>query len=107
MPSSGDGAKLVRFHSAPGDVFMSINLLRDRANVHPVDTDEPHVGVVALDAVRTKLQTIDRDLHKGAVEDEQASIDTNAPGLDQNGLPNDRTLIAQDAIGARADGSQG
>jgi hypothetical protein len=32
---------------------------------------------------------------------------TNAPGLDGNGLPNDETAIAEDALGAREDKSQG
>ena len=41
------------------------------------------------------------------MEDEQPSAATNAPGLDNDGLPNDETAIAADAIGARADGSQG
>jgi hypothetical protein len=50
----------------------------------------------------------DHDICKGAVE--QGSFDpdaTCAPGLDEHGLPNDFTAIAQDAIGARSDGSQG
>ena len=49
----------------------------------------------------------DADVHKGAMEDGRPSGATNAPGLDDEGLPNDETAIAEDAIGARADGSQG
>jgi hypothetical protein len=49
----------------------------------------------------------DQDVHKGAMEDERPGLTTNAPGLDDEGLPNDETAIAQDAVGARADGSQG
>ena len=49
----------------------------------------------------------DADVHKGAMEDGRPSATTNAPGLDNDGLPNDETAIAEDAIGARADGSQG
>jgi hypothetical protein len=49
----------------------------------------------------------DQDVHKGAMEDERPSTTTNAPGLDDEGLPNDETAIAQDALGAREDGSQG
>lgn len=49
----------------------------------------------------------DADLSKGATEDERPSATTNAPGLDDDGLPNDETAIAEDALGARADGSQG
>ena len=41
------------------------------------------------------------------MEDERPSVTTNAPGLDDDGLPNDETAIAEDAIGAREDGSQG
>jgi len=51
--------------------------------------------------------TRDQDIHKGAMEDERPSPTTNAPGLDDDGLPNDETAIAEDAIGAREDGSQG
>jgi hypothetical protein len=49
----------------------------------------------------------DQDVHKGAMEDERPSTGTNAPGLDDEGLPNDDTAIAEDALGAREDGSQG
>ena len=49
----------------------------------------------------------DADLHKGAMEDERPPATTNAPGLDDDGLPNDETAIAEDALGAREDGSQG
>jgi len=49
----------------------------------------------------------DADIHKGAMEDERPSSTTNAPGLDADGLPNDETAIAEDAVGARADGTQG
>jgi len=49
----------------------------------------------------------DQDIHKGATEDECPGDSTNAPGLDENGLPNDETAIAQDALGATEDGSQG
>jgi hypothetical protein len=51
---------------------------------------------------------IDSDLHKGAVEglpDGQGNA--NAPGLDENGLPNDEVAIAQDVIGANEDETQG
>ena len=49
----------------------------------------------------------DQDIHKGAIEDGCPSATTNAPGLDDEGLPNDATGIAADALGARADGTQG
>ena len=49
----------------------------------------------------------DHDIHKGAMEDGQPSDTTNAPALDDEGLPNDETAIMQDALGAREDGSQG
>ena len=49
----------------------------------------------------------DQDDKKGATENDCPSGTTNAPGLDKNGLPNDETKIAQDALGAREDGSQG
>jgi hypothetical protein len=49
----------------------------------------------------------DQDIHKGVCEDGRPNATTNAPGLDDEGLPNDETAIAQDALGAREDESQG
>ena len=50
----------------------------------------------------------DQDIHKGAKEDDRPSPGQSShPGLDQNGLPNDPTAIAQDALGATEDESQG
>ncbi len=50
----------------------------------------------------------DNDIHKGAVEEDQPKPEQRgAPGLDNNGLPNDPTAIAQDALGAKEDQSQG
>jgi hypothetical protein len=49
----------------------------------------------------------DQDTHKGAIEDGRPNEGTNAPALDENGLPNDDTAIAQDALGANEDQSQG
>ena len=57
-----------------------------------------------------KLMTMtsrDQDIHKGAMEDERPSETTNALALDEDGLPNDETAIFEDALGARADGTQG
>ena len=56
---------------------------------------------------RVRLMSRDHDIHKGAIEDGRPSGTTNAPGLDDDGLPNDETAIAEDALGAREDGSQG
>ena len=64
----------------------------------------------AEDTIRLPTMTEpshDADLHKGAMEDERPPATTNAPGLDDDGLPNDETAIAEDALGAREDGSQG
>jgi len=55
----------------------------------------------------TAASSRDQDIHKGTLEDGRPSATTNAPGLDDEGLPNDETAIAQDALGAREDGSQG
>lgn len=52
--------------------------------------------------------TRDQDMRKGAMEEERPGPERpDAPGLDKNGLPNDPTAIAQDAVGAAADKSQG
>ena len=59
-------------------------------------------------AMRTRLRSSpDRDRHKGAIEDDHPCDMSNAHGLDDNGLANDELAIAEDAIGAREDGSQG
>jgi hypothetical protein len=57
--------------------------------------------------VPSKATSRDHDIHKGVMESGSPSATTNAPGLDGDGLPNDPTAIAEDAIGAREDGSQG
>ena len=50
----------------------------------------------------------DNDIHKGAKEEERPGPKRSShPGLDNNGLPNDPIAIAQDALGAKADQSQG
>jgi hypothetical protein len=55
-----------------------------------------------------KSSTTDHDARKGAMEEERPGPNgSDAPGLDSNGLPNDETAIAQDAVGARQDGTQG
>jgi hypothetical protein len=56
---------------------------------------------------RAALTSRDHDIHKGAIEDSCPIATTNAPGLDDDGLPNDETAIAETALGARQDGSQG
>jgi hypothetical protein len=56
----------------------------------------------------THSSSVDHDHRKGAMEDDRPDPDRQgAPGLDENGLPNDATAIAQDAVGARVDESQG
>lgn len=55
-----------------------------------------------------KSSTTDHDARKGAMEEERPEPNgPGAPGLDGNGLPNDETAIAQDAVGARQDRTQG
>jgi hypothetical protein len=50
----------------------------------------------------------DNDIHKGAMEDDRPGPERSShPGLDTNGLPNDPIAIAQDALGANVDRSQG
>ncbi len=57
--------------------------------------------------VPQKMTSRDHDIHKGAMEDERPSATLDGAALDDDGLPSDVTAIAQDAIGARIDGSQG
>ena len=50
----------------------------------------------------------DNDIHKGATEDDRPGPERSShPGLDDDGLPNDPVAIAQDALGAREDKSEG
>ena len=50
----------------------------------------------------------DNDIHKGAKEDDRPGPEPSShPGLDKDGLPNDPIAIAQDALGAFEDQSQG
>jgi hypothetical protein len=55
----------------------------------------------------TAMASRDHDRSKGAIEDERPSEGTNAPGLDNEGMPNDERAITEDALGARSDGTQG
>jgi hypothetical protein len=57
-------------------------------------------------------QREEADQHEGAVEGDKPSDrpqqgNTNAPGLDDQGMPNDKVKIAQDRIGANMDETQG
>jgi hypothetical protein len=52
------------------------------------------------------------DEHLGAVEGDRPSDrpqqgNSNAPALDERGLPSDEVKIAQDVIGANLDGTEG
>ncbi len=54
----------------------------------------------------------DGEEHLGAVEgdrptDEPNQGKPNAPGLNEEGLPNDPVAICEDVIGANVDGSEG
>ena len=54
---------------------------------------------------------VDSDEHIGAVEgdrpDSPQQGNSNAPGLDDEGMPDDPTAIAQDVIGANEDETEG
>ena len=63
--------------------------------------------IVDAPSTRAAVLSRDHDIQKGATEDGYPSTTTNAPGLDADGLPDDETAIAADALGARVDGSQG
>lgn len=53
----------------------------------------------------------DPDEQKGAVEGERpggpGAGNPNAPGLDENGLPDDPVAITEDVVGANEDETQG
>jgi hypothetical protein len=57
----------------------------------------------------TRVQ--DPDLHKGAIEGDRPGDpghgNPNAPGLDENGMPDDPKAITEDVVGANEDESQG
>lgn len=70
----------------------------------------PAAVVVASSAHRCEPHP-DPDGHKGAIEgdrptDEQQG-NPHGSALDENGMPNDPTAVAEDAVGAIADRSQG
>jgi hypothetical protein len=58
-----------------------------------------------------KTLTDDPDVHKGAVEGDRPTdsqhSNPNAPGLNDQGLPDDPVAIAEDEVGANEDESQG
>jgi hypothetical protein len=58
-----------------------------------------------------KRQLDDPDVHKGAVESDRPSEETNVDdrpaGIDANGMPNDPVATAQDRVGAHNDNSEG
>ena len=61
---------------------------------------------------KAKPAHIDQDEHIGAVEGDRPTDspnqgNRNAPGLDENGMPNDQVAICEDSIGANVDGSEG
>jgi hypothetical protein len=53
----------------------------------------------------------DPDAHKGAVEgdrpEDKQMGNPHGRGVDEEGMPNDPVATAEDAIGARADGTEG
>jgi hypothetical protein len=59
----------------------------------------------------TTKQQDDQDAHKGAIEGDRATDEQNvkskASALDKDGQPADCDAIAEDAIGARVDKSEG
>jgi hypothetical protein len=60
--------------------------------------------------VKRTYPKMDPDLAKGAVEgppSEDEEGNSNAPALDESGLPNDEIAIAQDVIGANEDETEG
>jgi hypothetical protein len=66
-------------------------------------------GLYLLDRRVTMSETTrDQDASKGAKEEDRPGPKrSDHPGLDEDGLPNDKTAIAQDAEGAKVDESQG
>ncbi len=52
-------------------------------------------------------RSVDQDMHKGAKEEDRPGPESSHPGLDDKGLPDDPTAIAQDALGANEDKTQG
>ena len=66
------------------------------------------MGASTLGGMETTEPLRDQDSHKGAVEEDRPGPErADTPGLDKNGLPDDATAIAQDALGAHDDESQG
>jgi hypothetical protein len=55
--------------------------------------------------------TPDSDEHMGAVEGDRPTDtqqgNANAPGVDEQGMPNDNVAISEDVLGANLDGTEG
>jgi hypothetical protein len=59
-------------------------------------------------AVEPPKRGADNDIRKGATEEDRPGPERSShPGLDEYGLPNDPIAIAQDALGAEEDKTQG
>jgi hypothetical protein len=58
-----------------------------------------------------KKMADDNDVHKGALEGDRPSDEQqgnpHGDGIDEEGLPDDPVAVAEDAIGANEDESQG
>ena len=58
-----------------------------------------------------KTQEHDPDTHKGAIEgdrpDDEQIGNPHGEGINEEGMPNDPVAVAEDAIGANEDKSQG
>lgn len=59
-----------------------------------------------------KRQPADAEDHIGAVEGDRPNDDPNqgnrnAPGIDENGMPNDPIATCEDVLGANVDGTEG
>ena len=57
------------------------------------------------------VATNDPDAHKGVIEGDRPEDNQfgnpNAPGIDENGLPDDPVKTAEDALGANEDETEG
>jgi hypothetical protein len=79
------------------------NRLSSATSWHPVE--ETTVTMMAM------KQRNDQDVHKGTIEgdrpgDEQVG-NPHGDGIDEDGLPDDPVAVAEDALGANEDETQG
>jgi len=111
----GDFTRSVSMGSEPSEQDIRLRAYHrylERGQQPGMDFDDWIAAKQELQSARSASNREDPDAHKGAIEGDRPSDrvqqgNRRGPGIDRQGLPSDPIATAQDAVGARADGSQG